>query len=86
MRSFNQLGVHLTAEVKNGEAIRYRFTSTDVEFHRFLPALTALENQNQLLRFVRLDVESPGPAFRPSATALNIQGEFEVRKAPRPTP
>ena len=80
--ALRQVGIKVTQDATNPnskDTIRYKFSSSEVEFHRFVPAVTTLENQHQLLRFVSLTLNNPAP-FRTTATALKIEGAFEMRK------
>ena len=70
-----QADIEVTASTRQlRDTFRYDFTTSKVEFHRFLPALTALENQNPLLRVVTLEMETAAGPFYKKATALNIRG------------
>lgn len=57
----------------------YAFSSP-MEFHRFVPALAALESEYPLLRVSELELESGGGPFPKTATALRIRGKFSLVK------
>lgn len=57
----------------------YAFSSP-MEFHRFVPALAALESEYPLLRVTELEMASGGDPFPKAATALQIRGKFSLVK------
>lgn len=82
--ALSQVGITPTQDPSNPnskDTVRFQFRSEEVEFHRLVPALTTLENQQPLLRFVSLTLSVASP-FRAVATPLRAEGTFEIRKAP----
>jgi hypothetical protein len=59
----------------------YDFSSSSIEFHKFLPALAETENSIPLFRFTKLTVTSPQEPFFTEATALNITGTMTTLRA-----
>ena len=59
----------------------YDYSSSSIEFHKFLPALTETENSIPLLRFTKLTVTSPQEPFFTEATALNITGTMTTLRS-----
>src|SRR5262249_19707151 len=59
----------------------YDYSSSSVEFHKFLPALADMENSMPLLRFTKLTLTSPQEPFFMEATALNINGSMSTLRA-----
>lgn len=73
-QAFRQSGIKvdfLTADNR----FHYSFSS-QIEFHRLLPALTALENDYPLLRISELELISNSEPFAKAAKALHVRGSF----------
>jgi hypothetical protein len=61
------LGVQITpqeASASKGVKIwTYKLSSSTIEYHRLMPAISALENQYPLGRFIEIDLRSKSPPF-----------------------
>jgi len=73
-----QAGIQVELQGEH-RGFEYAFSSP-MEFHRFVPALAALESEYPLLRVSELELESDGDPFPKAATALQIRGKFSLVK------
>lgn len=79
----HEAGVPVELQPSGADTWSFRFGPSELEFHRLLPVLTALENQYPLLRFNQLELLSTAEPFVKTATALRVQGTFSIVKAKR---
>ena len=81
------LGVQIAAvdEPSNKTATSwvYKLSSTTIEYHRLMPAISALENQYPLGRFTQIDLKSSGPPFAMSPGPVNFTGRFAILRGRR---
>jgi len=56
----------------------YKLSSSTIEYHRLMPALSALENQYPLGRFLQIDLKSTRPPFAMSPGPVNFAGRFAI--------
>jgi hypothetical protein len=76
------LGVQITPqEVSANKGVKiwtYRLSSSTIEYHRLLPAISALENQYPLGRFIEIDLRSKNPPFALSPGPIEFSGIFST--------
>ena len=76
------LGVQISPQEepanKGAKIWTYKLTSTTIEFHRLMPAISALENQYPLGRFVEIDLKSTRPPFALSPGPIAFTGIFST--------
>ncbi|MBV8277242.1 MAG: hypothetical protein JO170_18560 [Verrucomicrobia bacterium] len=53
-------------------------SSSNIEYHRLMPAIAALENQYPLGRFLEIDLKSTFPPFALSPGPVNFTGRFAI--------
>jgi hypothetical protein len=79
------LGVQISpqeASANKGAKIwTYKLGSTSIEYHRLMPAISALENQYPLGRFIEIDLKSKGPPFALSPGPIAFSGIFSTLRA-----
>jgi hypothetical protein len=56
----------------------YKLSSSTIEYHRLMPAISALENQYPIGRFTQIDLKSTGPPFALSPGPVNFTGRFAI--------
>ena len=56
----------------------YKLSSTTIEYHRLMPAISALENQYPLGRFIEIDLKSKSPPFALSPGPIAFTGIFST--------
>jgi len=56
----------------------YKLSSSTIEYHRLMPAISALENQYPLGRFTQIDLKSTGPPFAMIPGPVNFNGRFAI--------
>jgi hypothetical protein len=56
----------------------YKMSSTTIEYHRLMPAISALENQYPLGRFIELDLKSKSPPFTLTPGPIDFTGIFST--------
>jgi hypothetical protein len=56
----------------------YKLSSSNIEYHRLMPAISALENQYPIGRFTQIDLKSTGPPFALSPGPVNFTGRFAI--------
>jgi hypothetical protein len=56
----------------------YKLSSSNIEYHRLMPAISALENQYPIGRFIQIDLKSTGPPFAMSPGPVNFTGRFAI--------
>ena len=56
----------------------YKLSSSTIEYHRLMPAISALENQYPLGRFTQIDLKSTGPPFAMIPGPVNFTGRFAI--------
>ncbi len=83
------VGVPVELQPGTPESWEYRFGPSELEFHRLLPALRALENEYPLIRIHHLELVSSAQPFAPSASTISMRGSFSIVKGlplenPRP--
>ena len=74
------LGVQISpqeaAANKGAKIWTYKLSSTTIEYHRLMPAISALENQYPLGRFIEIDLRSKRPPFALSPGPIAFTGIF----------
>jgi hypothetical protein len=74
------LGVQISpqeaAANKGAKIWTYKLSSTTLEYHRLMPAISALENQYPLGRFIEIDLRSKSPPFALSPGPIAFTGIF----------
>jgi hypothetical protein len=79
------LGVQITPQeesAKKGARIwTYKLSSTTIEYHRLMPAISALENQYPLGRFIEIDLKSKNPPFALRPGPIAFTGIFSTLRA-----
>ena len=63
---------------KGAKIWTYKLSSTTIEYHRLMPAISALENQYPLGRFIEIDLKSKGPPFAQSPGPIAFTGIFST--------
>jgi hypothetical protein len=71
-----QVSPQETAANKGAKIWTYRLSSTTLEYHRLMPAISALENQYPLGRFIEIDLRSKRPPFALSPGPIAFTGIF----------
>ena len=56
----------------------YKLSSTTIEYHRLMPAISALENQYPLGRFIEIDLKSKSPPFTLTPGPIEFAGIFST--------
>jgi hypothetical protein len=56
----------------------YKLSSSTIEYHRLMPAISALENQYPLGRFIEIDLRSKSPPFALSPGPIEFSGIFST--------
>ena len=56
----------------------YKLSSTTLEYHRLMPAISALENQYPLGRFLEIDLRSKNPPFMLTPGPIDFAGIFST--------
>ena len=56
----------------------YKLSSSSIEYHRLIPAISALENQYPLGSFIQIDLKSTGPPFAMTPEPVNFTGRFAI--------
>ena len=56
----------------------YKLSSSTIEYHRLMPALSALENQYPIGRFLEINLKSTSPPFALSPGPVNFTGRFAI--------
>lgn len=76
------LGVQISPQEesanKGAKIWTYKLSSTTIEYHRLMPAISALENQYPLGRFIEIDLKSKGPPFALSPGPITFTGIFST--------
>src|ERR1700724_1384934 len=76
------LGVQISpqeASASKGVKIwTYKLSSTTIEYHRLMPAISALENQYPLGRFIEIDLRSKSPPFALTPGPIAFTGIFST--------
>jgi hypothetical protein len=76
------LGVQISpqeASASKGVKIwTYKLSSTTIEYHRLMPAISALENQYPLGRFIEIDLKSKSPPFTLTPGPIAFSGIFST--------
>jgi hypothetical protein len=79
------LGVQISPQEessnKGAKIWTYKLSSTTIEYHRLMPAISALENQYPLGRFIEIDLKSKRPAFALSPGPIAFTGIFSTLRA-----
>jgi hypothetical protein len=76
------LGVQISPqEVLANKGVKiwtYKLSSTTIEYHRLMPAISALENQYPLGRFLEIDLKSKRPPFALAPGPIEFAGIFST--------
>jgi hypothetical protein len=76
------LGVQISPQEesanKGAKIWTYKLSSTAIEYHRLMPAISALESQYPLGRFIEIDLKSKGPPFALSPGPIAFTGIFST--------
>jgi hypothetical protein len=76
------LGVQISPqEVSANKGVKiwtYKLSSTTIEYHRLMPAISALENQYPLGRFIEIDLKSKSPPFALTPGPIEFAGIFST--------
>ena len=76
------LGVQISPQEaagnKGAKIWTYKLSSTAIEYHRLMPAISALENQHPLGRFIEIDLKSKSPPFALSPGPIAFTGIFST--------
>jgi hypothetical protein len=76
------LGVQISPqEVSANKGVKiwtYKLSSTTIEYHRLMPAISALENQYPLGRFIEIDLKSKSPPFALTPGPIEFTGIFST--------
>jgi hypothetical protein len=76
------LGVQISPqEVSANKGVKiwtYKLSSTTIEYHRLMPAVSALENQYPLGRFIEIDLKSKRPPFALTPGPIEFSGIFST--------
>jgi len=79
------LGVQISPqEVSANKGVKiwtYKLSSATIEYHRLMPAISALENQYPLGRFIEIDLKSKSPPFALSPGSIAFTGIFSPLRA-----
>jgi hypothetical protein len=79
------LGVQISPQEaagnKGAKIWTYKLSSTSLEYHRLMPAISALENQYPLGRFIEIDLRSKSPPFALSPGPIAFTGIFSNLRA-----
>jgi hypothetical protein len=79
------LGVQISPQEetanKGAKIWTYKLSSTTIEYHRLMPAISALENQYPLGRFIEIDLKSKSPPFALSPGPIGFTGIFSTLRA-----
>jgi hypothetical protein len=79
------LGVQISPQEdsanKGAKIWTYKLSSTTIEYHRLMPAISALENQYPLGRFIEIDLKSKGPPFALRPGPIAFTGIFSTLRA-----
>jgi hypothetical protein len=78
------LGVQITPqEVSANKGVKiwtYKLSSNTIEYHRLMPAISSLENQYPLGRFIEIDLRSKRPPFALTPGPIDFAGIFSTLK------
>jgi hypothetical protein len=76
------LGVQISPqEVSANKGVKiwtYKLSSSTIEYHRLMPAISALENQYPLGRFIEIDLKSKSPPFALTPGPIEFAGIFST--------
>jgi len=76
------LGVQISPqEVSANKGVKiwtYKLSSSTIEYHRVMPAISALENQYPLGRFIEIDLKSKSPPFALTPGPIAFSGIFST--------
>jgi hypothetical protein len=76
------LGVQISPQEepanKGAKIWTYKLSSSTIEYHRLLPAISALENQYPLGRFIEIDLKSKSPPFALTPGPIIFTGIFST--------
>src|SRR5580704_13168623 len=76
------LGVQISPqEVSANKGVKiwtYKLSSTTIEYHRLMPAISELENQYPLGRFIEMDLRSKSPPFALTPGPIAFSGIFST--------
>lgn len=76
-----QISPQETSANKGAKIWTYKLSSTTIEYHRLMPAISALENQYPLGRFIEIDLKSKSPPFALSPGPIAFSGIFSTLRA-----
>jgi hypothetical protein len=66
---------------KGAKIWTYKMSSNTIEYHRLMPAISALENQYPLGRFIEIDLKSKSPPFALTPGPIAFTGIFSTLRA-----
>jgi hypothetical protein len=76
------LGVQISPqEVSANKGVKiwtYKLSSSTIEYHRLMPAISALENEYPLGRFIEIDLKSKSPPFALGPGPIEFTGIFST--------
>jgi hypothetical protein len=76
------LGVQISPqEVSANKGVKiwtYKLSSSTIEYHRLMPAISELENQYPLGRFIDIDLRSKSPPFALAPGPIQFTGIFST--------
>jgi hypothetical protein len=76
-----QISPQETSASKGVKIWTYKLSSTTIEYHRLMPAISALENQYPLGRFIEIDLKSKSPPFTLTPGPIAFSGIFSTLRA-----
>jgi hypothetical protein len=76
------LGVQISPQEvsanKGAKIWTYKLSSSTIEYHRLMPAISALENQYPLGRFIEIDLKTKRPPFALTPGPIEFAGIFST--------
>ena len=63
---------------KGAKVWTYKLSSSAIEYHRLMPAISALENQYPLGRFIEIDLKTKRPPFALTPGPIDFTGIFST--------
>jgi hypothetical protein len=76
-----QISPQETSASKGVKIWTYKLSSTTIEYHRLMPAISALENQYPLGRFIEIDLKSKSPPCTLTPGPIAFSGIFSTLRA-----
>lgn len=84
LSALEAIGIHLQPSFFDDSSARFTFRSNALEYHALVPALSAQEKLNPLMRYSRLTLRTTQKPFRPSAIPLQVELELAFPKEIKP--